>query len=164
MSTATAKVALVGALAVGFWARAASAELKGNANCPGEEVFFDPGNGEDVVLPQGYKIEVFAKGLNFPTDVVFAGGKDDFKVYVLESGTGLPGKCNNRMGYGGDVTGYGPTNPFTPDILVFDSDGRRIGGPLYSIAAYTMKHPPRQIADDIARERVEKFISGEIER
>jgi myo-inositol-1-phosphate synthase len=41
---------------------------------------------------------------------------------------------------------------------------RKIGGPLYSIAAYTMKHPPRQIADDIARERVEKFISGEIER
>ena len=41
---------------------------------------------------------------------------------------------------------------------------RRIGGPLFSIAAYTMKHPPRQIADDIARERVEKFISGEIER
>jgi myo-inositol-1-phosphate synthase len=41
---------------------------------------------------------------------------------------------------------------------------RKIGGPLYSIAAYTMKHPPRQIPDDIARERVEKFISGEIER
>jgi myo-inositol-1-phosphate synthase len=41
---------------------------------------------------------------------------------------------------------------------------RKIGGPLFSIAAYTMKHPPRQIADDIARERVEKFISGEIER
>ena len=41
---------------------------------------------------------------------------------------------------------------------------RKIGGPLYSIAAYTMKHPPRQIADDIARDRVEKFISGEIER
>ena len=41
---------------------------------------------------------------------------------------------------------------------------RRIGGPLFSISAYTMKHPPRQIADDIARERVEKFIRGEIER
>ncbi len=41
---------------------------------------------------------------------------------------------------------------------------RKIGGPLYSIAAYTMKHPPRQIADDIARDRVEKFIAGEIER
>jgi myo-inositol-1-phosphate synthase len=41
---------------------------------------------------------------------------------------------------------------------------RKIGGPLYSIAAYTMKHPPRQIADDIARDRVEKFINGELER
>ncbi|MBF6568361.1 MAG: inositol-3-phosphate synthase [Candidatus Binataceae bacterium] len=41
---------------------------------------------------------------------------------------------------------------------------RKIGGPLLSIAAYTMKHPPRQIPDDIARDRVEKFIAGEIER
>jgi len=41
---------------------------------------------------------------------------------------------------------------------------RKIGGPLYSIAAYTMKHPPRQIPDDIARDRVEKFITGELER
>jgi myo-inositol-1-phosphate synthase len=41
---------------------------------------------------------------------------------------------------------------------------RKIGGPLHSIAAYTMKHPPRQIPDDIARDRVEKFISGELER
>jgi len=41
---------------------------------------------------------------------------------------------------------------------------RKIGGPLFSIAAYTMKHPPRQIADDIARDRVEKFIAGKLER
>jgi myo-inositol-1-phosphate synthase len=41
---------------------------------------------------------------------------------------------------------------------------RKVGGPLYSIAAYTMKHPPRQMPDDIARDRVEKFIAGEIER
>ncbi len=41
---------------------------------------------------------------------------------------------------------------------------RKIGGPLFSISAYTMKHPPRQLADDIARDRVEKFIRGEIER
>ncbi len=41
---------------------------------------------------------------------------------------------------------------------------RKVGGPLYSIAAYTMKHPPRQIPDDIARDRVEKFITGELER
>ncbi len=41
---------------------------------------------------------------------------------------------------------------------------RKIGGPLYSIAAYTMKHPPRQIPDDVARERVEQFIQGQLER
>jgi myo-inositol-1-phosphate synthase len=41
---------------------------------------------------------------------------------------------------------------------------RRIGGPLYSIAAYTMKHPPQQMPDNLARERVEKFIAGELER
>ena len=41
---------------------------------------------------------------------------------------------------------------------------RKIAGPLLSIAAYSMKHPPRQIADDIARDRVERFISGELER
>jgi myo-inositol-1-phosphate synthase len=41
---------------------------------------------------------------------------------------------------------------------------RKIGGPLYSIAAYTMKHPPQQLADNIARERVEQFIAGELDR
>jgi myo-inositol-1-phosphate synthase len=41
---------------------------------------------------------------------------------------------------------------------------RKVGGPLYSIAAYTMKHPPRQIPDELARERVEQFIAGELER
>ncbi len=41
---------------------------------------------------------------------------------------------------------------------------RKVGGPLYSIAAYTMKHPPRQMPDDLARDRVEKFIKGELER
>jgi len=41
---------------------------------------------------------------------------------------------------------------------------RGIGGPLNSVAAYLMKHPPQQLADDLARERVERFLSGEIER
>jgi len=41
---------------------------------------------------------------------------------------------------------------------------RKIGGPLHSIAAYTMKHPPQQLADGEARDRVEKFIAGELER
>jgi len=40
---------------------------------------------------------------------------------------------------------------------------RKIGGPLHSIAAYTMKHPPKQLPDNIARERVEQFIAGELD-
>src|SRR2546430_13127984 len=35
---------------------------------------------------------------------------------------------------------------------------RRIGGPLLSVAAYLMKHPPRQLTDDLAKERVEAFL------
>ncbi len=41
---------------------------------------------------------------------------------------------------------------------------RGIGGPLYSMSAYAFKHPPKQIPDFEARELVEKFIRGEIER
>jgi myo-inositol-1-phosphate synthase len=41
---------------------------------------------------------------------------------------------------------------------------RKIGGPLLSVAAYLMKHPPRQLSDDLAKEQVERFLRGEIER
>lgn len=41
---------------------------------------------------------------------------------------------------------------------------RGIGGPLYSISAYTMKHPPVQYPDWQARKMVEEFIKGERER
>ena len=41
---------------------------------------------------------------------------------------------------------------------------RGIGGPLYSISAYLMKHPPIQYPDHQAREMVEAFIRGERER
>src|SRR2546427_867255 len=41
---------------------------------------------------------------------------------------------------------------------------RGLGGPLVSVSAYLMKHPPQQLADDLARERLERFLSGEIER
>lgn len=103
--------------------------VKGNKNCPGEEVFFDPGNGEDIVVPAGYKVERFSKGpLNFPTGLAFQGDRKNFKVLVVESGTGLPSKCNdnNGPGYGGKTS---PTNPFTPDLVVLDQNGNRIAGP-----------------------------------
>ncbi|MET9270345.1 inositol-3-phosphate synthase [Kribbella sp. NPDC003557] len=41
---------------------------------------------------------------------------------------------------------------------------RGIGGPILSASSYFMKSPPEQYADDVAREQVEKFIRGEIER
>jgi len=41
---------------------------------------------------------------------------------------------------------------------------RRISGPLTSISAYTMKHPPQQFPDPVARQMVEEFIKGERER
>ena len=41
---------------------------------------------------------------------------------------------------------------------------RGVGGVLTSIAAYTMKHPPIQMRDEVARANVEKFIGGKLER
>jgi myo-inositol-1-phosphate synthase len=41
---------------------------------------------------------------------------------------------------------------------------RGIGGPLLSAASYFMKSPPVQYADDIARQNLEAFIRGDVER
>ena len=41
---------------------------------------------------------------------------------------------------------------------------RGIGGPILSAASYFMKSPPEQYSDDQARDAVEKFIRGEVER
>ncbi|WP_433435974.1 inositol-3-phosphate synthase [Nonomuraea sp. CA-141351] len=41
---------------------------------------------------------------------------------------------------------------------------RGIGGPILSASSYFMKSPPRQYSDDEARDYVEKFIRGEVER
>jgi myo-inositol-1-phosphate synthase len=41
---------------------------------------------------------------------------------------------------------------------------RGIGGPVLSAASYLMKSPPQQYGDDVARDLVDKFIRGEVER
>lgn len=41
---------------------------------------------------------------------------------------------------------------------------RNVSGPLISISSYAFKHPPVQIPDFEAREKVEAFIRGDIER
>jgi myo-inositol-1-phosphate synthase len=41
---------------------------------------------------------------------------------------------------------------------------RGVGGPILSAASYFMKSPPEQYGDDVARDLVDKFIRGEVER
>jgi myo-inositol-1-phosphate synthase len=41
---------------------------------------------------------------------------------------------------------------------------RGIGGPVLSASSYFMKSPPEQYSDDVARDAVDKFIRGEVER
>src|SRR6202046_2732671 len=41
---------------------------------------------------------------------------------------------------------------------------RGIGGPILSASSYFMKSPPEQYGDDVARDAVDKFIRGEVER
>jgi glucose/arabinose dehydrogenase len=113
-------VAGIGAAAPG----ALSAVLS-NPVCPSETANFSPGNGQDIVVSAGFTVSVFAQGLNFPVGIAFKGNSKNFQVYVLESGHGLPSRCNDETSSAvGGVTSS--TNPFTPDVLVFDQNGSKI--------------------------------------
>ncbi len=96
-----------------------------NPICTNNTVSFNPDQGQDIVVPPGFRVSVFATGLNFPTGIAFRGNQERFEVYVLESGHGLPSRCNDETSsvVGGE---FSPTNPFTPDILVFNEGGQRI--------------------------------------
>src|SRR5690348_13139579 len=101
---------------------AASGAIVANPLCPDNTAIFAPGSGQDIAVPPGYTVSVFRAGLNFPTGIAFRGNKQNFEVYVLESGHGLPSVCNEQSNFGsGD---FDPDNPFTPDIRVFDSSGK----------------------------------------
>jgi hypothetical protein len=129
-------------VAVGPAALAAGSPTAANPICPDNTALYDPGNGQNIVVPAGYKVSVFAAGLNFPTGIAFRRVKSDsslegndgfansgaFEVYVLESGHGLPSSCNEQDSFGSGQ--FDPKNPFTPDILVFDETGKLIRGPL----------------------------------
>src|SRR2546425_281715 len=123
----------------------------GNPQCPGEDVLYNPSHGEDIVVPSGYKVSVFAKDLNFPTAVAFVGNAKRFTVYVLESGHGLPSRCNDETTWPGGT--FAANNPFTPDILVFDQSGNKISGPLAKPTASGGGLQPHGPAIDIAFEK-----------
>ena len=100
---------------------AAQAQIVKNPLCPIETAIFAPDQGKDITVPKGFTVSVFASGLNAPTGIAFLGNKNKFQVFVLESGHGLPSRCNEQGSFG---TGeFDPTNPFTPDILVFNQNG-----------------------------------------
>ena len=128
--SAAVALALVGMAAGPLSAWGQTRSNPGCVDPAGEAVFYNPGNGEDILVPKGYKVERFSKiDLNFPTGIAFVGNKDRFNVVVLESGTGLPGACNNNEHpvWGGKTS---PTNPFTPDIVVLDQNGNKVAGPI----------------------------------
>jgi hypothetical protein len=101
-----------------------------NPICPDNTANFNPTLLPSIDLPPGFTASVFVSGLNFPTGIAFLGDSQNFQVFVLESGHGLGGsRCNEQ----GDPTvggTFSSTNPFTPDILVFNRNGKLIRGPL----------------------------------
>ena len=46
---------------------AAQAATLSNPICTNNTAEFDPGSGQDIVVPPGFKVSVFKSGLNFPT-------------------------------------------------------------------------------------------------
>jgi hypothetical protein len=122
-----------------------------NPICTDNTAFFDPTLPPSIDLPPGFTASVFAKGLNFPTGIAFLGNSQSFLVYVLESGHGLGGsRCNEQ----GSIPGgeFALNNPFTPDILVFNQNGKLIRGPLGKPTASGDGLQPAGPAIDIAFE------------
>src|SRR5262245_34324655 len=100
----------------------ASAATVENPLCTNNTAFFNPTLPPSVKVPAGFQVSVFASGLNMPTGIAFLGNSRTFQVYVLESGHGLPSPCNEQGSFGsGD---FDPNNPFTPDVVVFDQNGK----------------------------------------
>ncbi len=130
----------------------AAAGTAANPLCPGEDVRFNPGNGEDIVVPSGFTVSVFKSGLNFPVAVAFRGNSQRFEVFVLESGHGLPSRCNDETSatLGGE---FSLTNPFTPGIKVFNEGGQLLRGPLAKPLANGGGLLPHGPSIDIAFER-----------
>jgi hypothetical protein len=124
--TLTAVFAVAPFLALPAVAQAATVA---NPICPDNTALFNPDNGQDIVVPAGFRVSVFVSGLNAPTGIAFRGNSQSFEVYVLESGHGLPSVCNDQTSpvVGGE---FSTNNPFTPDIKVYNQNGSLLRGPL----------------------------------
>jgi hypothetical protein len=121
-------------------------------DCTSNTAFFNPQLPPSINLPPGFTASVFASGLNMPTGIAFLGNATSFQVFVLESGHGLPSVCNDETLWPGGV--FDVNNPFTPDILVFNQNGRKIRGPLGKPTSTGGGFQPSGPAIDIA------FVNG----
>ena len=114
LNATTAILVTASSLAMATAAQAAVvANPTPSPQCAGNTAFFNPGLSPNIVLPPGFTASVFVAGLNAPTGIAFRGDANNFEVYVLESGHGLPSRCNDETlpVYGGVTS---PTNPMTP--------------------------------------------------
>jgi hypothetical protein len=114
--------------------------------------FFNPTLPPSINLPAGFTASIFATGLNAPTGIAFLGNASNFQVFVLESGHGLPSRCNDETAWPGGE--FATNNPFTPDILVFNQNGKLIRGPLGKPTSSGGGFQPSGPAIDIA------FVNG----
>jgi len=119
-------------------------------DCMNNTAFFNPALPASINLPPGFTASVFASGLNMPTGIAFLGNSVNFQVYVLESGHGLPSVCNDDAAW--PAGQFASNNPFTPDILVFDKNGNKIGSPIGKPTAPGVGFQPSGPAVDIAFE------------
>jgi glucose/arabinose dehydrogenase len=121
-------------------------------DCMNNTAFFNPNSPPSINLPPGFTASVFAAGLNAPTGIAFLGNANNFQVFVLESGHGLPSVCNDETAWPGGE--FAANNPFTPDILVFNRNGKLIRGPLGKPTSTGGGFQPSGPAVDIA------FVNG----
>jgi glucose/arabinose dehydrogenase len=121
-------------------------------DCMNNTAFFNPTLPPSINLPAGFTASVFVAGLNAPTGIAFLGNANNFQVFVLESGHGLPSRCNDETAWPGGE--FATNNPFTPDILVFNQNGKLIRGPLGKPTSSGGGFQPSGPAIDIA------FVNG----
>lgn len=129
LSVALAQTALV-ALPAAMASAAVVANPLALPGCAANTAFFNPTGPADIAVPKGFKVSVFASGLNAPTGIAFLGDGKRFQVFVLESGHGLPSACNDEAEFQKEFPNK--PNPFTPDVLVFNQNGtlvRTLGKP-----------------------------------
>ena len=121
-----------------------------NPICPDNTANFNPTLPPSIDLPPGFTASVFVSGLNFPTGIAFLGDCAATSKYSFSNpGTACRSVCNEQVD---PMAGryIRSTNPFTPDILVFNRNGRLIRGPLGQAHVQRGRVPARRARRSIS--------------